>query len=210
MVSPVEDGAGLEFDHVFCMVPPDGDWADRLAAAGWQLDAGTVHEGQGTRNRRLVWAGRYLELVWVYDRAEAAGNALRLDRRADWAITGASPLGVGLRGLLPEEQREHFWRYDGLPIPVWVHRDSEAAPERPLVFVLEVGGRRRPAHGRDTAGRPGGSGVLHQVTLRGPSPARLPPFDGPRVEQAAGPPGLELVATGGRSVEVTDLLRISA
>jgi hypothetical protein len=206
---PAAGEGALELDHVFCLVPPDGDWADRLAAAGWPLDAGTVHEGQGTRNRRLAWEGRYLELVWVHDRAEAAGNVLRFDRRADWARTGASPFGIGLRGVLPDDEREHFWRYDGLPVTVWVHRDSEEAPERPLVVVLEVGGSRGPARGRDTAGRPGGSGQLLEIGLRGPAPARLPPFDGPRVEQANGAPGLELVASGGRPVQVTDLLRIS-
>jgi hypothetical protein len=206
--APEEVGM-LEFDHVFCLVPPDGNWAGRLSAAGWDLDAGTVHERQGTRNRRLVWAGRYLELVWVHDRAEAAANPLRFDRRADWPSTGASPLGLGLRGHLPHEVRDEFWRYDGLPITVWVHRDSTGTPERPMVVVLDVGGDRGTAAGRDAAGRPGGAGELLEVRLSGPSPARLPAFRGPRVDQAPGPPGLDLLATGrGRPVEVTDLLRI--
>src|SRR4051795_11594990 len=98
----------LELDHVFCMVPPAGDWARQLSERGWVLDAGTRHEAQGTRNRRLVWAGQYLELVWIEDPAAARANPLRLDRRAEWAATGASPFGVGLRGRLTAEQRADF------------------------------------------------------------------------------------------------------
>ena len=73
----------MELDHVFCMVNPDDDWAARLAAAGWRLDAGMTHAGQGSRNRRLRWPGCYLELLWVHDHVEARQNQLRLDRRAD-------------------------------------------------------------------------------------------------------------------------------
>ena len=58
----------VELDHVFCMVTSDDDWAARLAQAGWRLDAGSTHAGQGTRNRRLRWADCYLELLWVHDR----------------------------------------------------------------------------------------------------------------------------------------------
>ena len=49
----------MELDHVFCMVTSDDDWAARLAAAGWRLDAGSTHRGHGTRNRRLRWTGCY-------------------------------------------------------------------------------------------------------------------------------------------------------
>src|SRR3954447_17013990 len=87
----------LQLDHVFCFVPPDGDWAGRLTVAGWALDAGTVHEGQGSRNRRLAFAGQFLELVWLHDPELARANPLRLDRRAHGAGSGASPFGFGLR-----------------------------------------------------------------------------------------------------------------
>ena len=55
----------MELDHVLCMVGPEEDWADRLTEAGWVLDAGSAHPGQGTRNRRLVLHASYLELLWV-------------------------------------------------------------------------------------------------------------------------------------------------
>ena len=81
-MSSGSERAEVQLDHVFCMVDPDADWAARLTAAGWRLDAGSTHAGQGTRNRRLRWADCYLELLWVHDAAEARHNALRLDRRA--------------------------------------------------------------------------------------------------------------------------------
>ena len=52
--------------------------------------------------------------------------------------SGASPVGIGLRGQLTEADAEDYWRYDALGLPIWVHRDNERAPERPLVFVLEI------------------------------------------------------------------------
>jgi len=147
------------------MVNPDDDWAARLAAAGWRLDAGMTHAGQGSRNRRLRWPGCYLELLWVHEHAEARQNQLRLDRRADWERTGASPFGIGLRGKLSEAERVDYRRYDGLPMPVWVHRDNEDAPERPFVFVLELDEHRPP-----TVGNPG---TLQALRHTGPAPARL-------------------------------------
>jgi hypothetical protein len=195
----------LELDHVFCFVPPDGDWAGRLGAAGWSLDAGTVHEGQGTRNRRLVLARQYLELAWVTDADEARGNPLRLDRRADWRATGASPFGFGLRGVLTEAEREEFWPYDLLGLPIWVHRDNERMPDRPLVFVLEVDPeqRRRPpeAAGEERAD-------LVAVRHAGPVPPALPPYTGPAVEHTVGPHRLEVVVDRGTEVRVTELLAI--
>jgi hypothetical protein len=98
----------LVLDHLFCMVAPDGRAARQLEEAGWLLDAGTVHPGQGTRNRRLAWADCYFELLWVCDIVEARANPLRLDRRACWSESGASPIGIGLRGRLTEPDAEDY------------------------------------------------------------------------------------------------------
>jgi hypothetical protein len=191
----------MELDHVFCMVGSDDDWAVRLAQAGWRLDAGSTHAGQGTRNRRLRWADCYLELLWVHDAAEARHNALRLDRRAAWERTGASPFGIGLRGKLSDAERVDYWLYDGLPMPVWVHRDNEDAPERPFVFALDLDEHRPP-----TVANPGALQVLRHT---GPAPARLPDYRGPRIEHTPGSHRLELVVDDGSPLAVTAELGLS-
>ena len=191
----------MELDHVFCMVNPDDDWAARLAAAGWRLDAGMTHAGQGSRNRRLRWPGCYLELLWVHDRAEARQNQLRLDRRADWERTGASPFGIGLRGRLSEAERVDYRRYDGLPMPVWVHRDNEDAPERPFVFVLELDEHRPP-----TVGNPG---TLQALRHTGPASARLPGYRGAGLSHSTGPHRLEVVLDAGSPLDVTAEVALS-
>lgn len=191
----------LEFDHVFCMVPPVGDWLTRLSDGGWEPDAGTSHPGQGTANRRILFAGQYLELVWVEDPAEARANPLRLDRRAEWAATGASPFGIGFRGQLTEGQREAFWLYEDLGFPLWVHRDSERRPERPLTFVLDIPPRQRPDGVRPRA-------RLRAVQHRGPAPADIPPYAGPPLLHRPGPHRMELLVDAGGPVAVTDLLSI--
>ncbi len=202
----------LELDHAFCMVPPHGDWAARLAAAGWVLDEGSAHRGQGTRNRRLAWSEQYLELLWVEGRAEAERNPLGLHRRADWAHSGASPFGFGFRGRLSESQRTDYWLYEGLPIRVWIHSTNESAPERPLVFVLEVTEDdvaapipRAPAQQRRTHRPSHAMTALHHT---GPATAALPPYLGPPVHYASGAHRLEVVVGTGVSTAVTELLFI--
>jgi Glyoxalase-like domain len=196
----------LELDHVFCMVG-DLDRAARcLEGDGWVLDAGQAHEGQGTRNRRLVWAREYLELVALTDATEARANPLRFDRRADWTTTGASPFGVGFRGRL--EPTDDFWPYDALGLRIWIHRDDEGHPERPLVFVLEMDEQamQRRASRTDLQRR---AGALLEVRLRGPSAPSLPPFAGPPIRCEAGRHRLELVVgSESRSVSVSDILVI--
>lgn len=102
----------LELDHVLCMVSDPCEAARRLEDDGWVLDAGRAHRGQGTRNRRLAWPEQFFELLWVTDAAEARGNPLRLDRRADWTTTGASPLGLAFRGSIDPVDSDNFWLYD--------------------------------------------------------------------------------------------------
>jgi hypothetical protein len=175
----------LELDHLFCFVGDPAREVQRLEGEGWELDAGQAHPGQGTRNRRLRLERHYLELLWIEDSAEARANPLRLDRRAD-PSTGASPLGIGLRGR-PEEIRD-FWPYDALGPRIWIHRDDERHPERPLVFAIEVA--RVPA---------GDLGVLRAVRVHGPAPPSLPPYAGPPVTYVPGMPLLELMV-GDRTI----------
>jgi hypothetical protein len=107
-------------------------------------------------------------------------------------VTGASPFGLGFRGRVDPSHGDEFWLYDALGPRIWIHRDNERAPQRPMVFVLEataeVMRRRQPAtvaHRRP--------GELREVRVRGPSPAFLPEFTGPSVVDSEGPHLLELV-----------------
>jgi hypothetical protein len=212
---------GLEIDHLFCFVQPDSGWAERASAAGWILDDGIEHLGQGTRNRRLWLPDLYLEFIWLSSRSDAAGNPLRLDRRADWRTTGACPIGIGLRGPLDDELRPQFWAYE----PPWnrggcilVHETNEKDAGAPFVFVMEtdanVATRMRP---RDRlADRPhllahARSVTVDTVTLHNPFPAQaLLARVAPRVVTRVGPPRLEvsLVGPAGTALALTDELSL--
>ena len=72
MCSTAEPGvcarpAPLELDHIFCIVEDLPQVSRRLQRSGWVLDAGTAHEGQGVRNRRMAWPEQHLELLCVVD-----------------------------------------------------------------------------------------------------------------------------------------------
>ncbi len=201
----------LELDHVFCIVTDPDTAARRLEEDGWVLDAGQAHRGQGTRNRRLVWPGQFLELVWMTDRGEARSNALRLDRRADWVTTGSSPFGLGFRGRISPAEREAFWLYDALGPHIWIHRDNERVPERPLVFVLELTGDEMKQRRQRAAMSVGVShrqpGQLREIHVHGPSAPSLPSLAGPPIVYLRGPHQLELViGDEGRTRPVSDLL----
>ncbi|MFJ4654638.1 hypothetical protein ACIP5Y_25485 [Nocardia sp. NPDC088792] len=190
---------------MFCLVDPADDWADRLAGVGLELDAGMRHTGQGTRNRRLHIGSIFLELLWVCDKGEAQRNPLRLDRRADWVRSGASPFGVGLRGHLPEELHDHYRPYADLGFPIWVPRDDQDAPERPLVFVLDP-----PARPVGTLSRADVSGEekIHTLWLGTTSMADIPLYDGPAIIQEIGAVRLDVFRDSGPEVIVTDILAL--
>jgi hypothetical protein len=187
----------LELDHCFCMVSDPREAARRLEDDGWVLDAGQAHRGQGTRNRRLLWPEQFFELLWVTDAAEARANPLALDRRADWASTGASPVGLAFRGTIDQALSDEFWLYDALGPRIWIHRDNEHHPQRPLVFVLETAEeemeQRRPRTRMSEPVAHRNPGQLVEIRVSGPSPPSVLPFAGPPIVHEPGPHGLELV-----------------
>ena len=203
----------LELDHIFCMVDDLAQAPRRLERAGWVLDRGFAHEGQGTRNRRLAWPEQHLELLCVVDHVEARSSPLRLDRRAEWASTSASPFGFGFRGFLPDAHRDDFWLYEELGARIWMHRDNERDPTRPLVFVLEMPDedmeQRRPRSAHPDLLGHSHAGTLCGVRVSGPSPASLPPYAGPSITHRNGTHHLELiVGRQGPAQLVTPILTI--
>ena len=97
-------------------------------------------------------------------------------RRAE----GASPIGLGFRGQIDRAQSSEFWLYDALVPRIWVHRDNERSPERPLVFVLEASEeameQRRHTPERSQAVAHRCRGELREVGVGGPSAPFLPPY----------------------------------
>jgi len=204
----------LELDHVLSFVEPGGDWAERLERAGWTLDAGTTHPGQGTRNRRCRWGAGYLELVWVHDLAEASAHRLRLDRRARWHQSGASPFGFVFRGRFPEPIASECWTY--APDPAFrfsVHRHCEERPEQPLLVCMQLDDDACHARGAMIAGHAGPARTLTRAVLATAHPtppgwAGLPLLL--RTVTAAAPHLTLVFGEGAGTTEVTDQLRIEA
>jgi hypothetical protein len=132
----------LEFDHVFAFGRPGGPEADLLAAAGFAVLPPRRHRGQGTESRSVLFDGHYLELIHLAARSEAEADALRLDRRSDFAATGHCPFGIGLRGTEDAAEAGSFvpyrppWGTPGYP-PILLHRTSLEHPGLPLVFVSQ-------------------------------------------------------------------------
>jgi hypothetical protein len=163
-----------------------------------------------------VWQGlrNYLELLHVGDHLEAARNRLRLDRRANWRTTGASPFGIGLRGQIPAQCSTDFWLYDELGVRIWVHHDNEHASHRPLVFALELTAEQlqqrapRPVAAHN-APRQNPLTIRHLRTS-GPEPPHLPPYTGPPITHTKGPPHLHVQTGTGPLQAITEILTISA
>jgi hypothetical protein len=146
-----------------------------------------------------VWPEQYFELLWVTDAEEARANPLRLDRRAEWAATGASPIGLAFRGEIDSEE---FWLYDALGPRIWIHADNERFPERPLVFVLEATAEAMQRRRSREAVAHRHPGALREVRVHGPSAPLLAPFAGPPVLHVPGSHGLELVVGAEGSARV--------
>ena len=184
----------MELDHIFCFVHPEGDWARRAEEAGYVLDDGIEHEGQGTRNRRLWFAEHYLEFVWISSPAQAAANPLRLDQRR-------CPFGIGLRGQLTGEQRTPFWPYRppyALDATIWIH---EATPDQPFVFAHdappETIERHAPKHRMPAALI--NPGTIKRIQLRLPvAPQPILGTISPRIDIEVGDPRL-IVVLGDRA-----------
>jgi len=132
----------VQLDHVFILVEPAAQEADRLLKEGFQEGPRNTHPGQGTANRRFYFANGMLEFLWVQDADEAnagPGRDLHFPERAE--NPSASPFGVILVPCGETDQTMPFpgWHYqpDYFPPPKGFHvgANSENLME-PLCFYF--------------------------------------------------------------------------
>lgn len=140
---------GLELDHIFILVEPEGPEAGRLKALGLVENYRRDHPGQGTSNICYCFDNAFLELLWLTDEAEARAPAIartQLAERARWRENGASPFGIALRRVDSDT---------ALPFPTWPYRPPHLSVDRSISvaefsddpaqpFVFESPRGRRP------------------------------------------------------------------
>ena len=89
--------SNFTLDHLFCFCEPElFRETENATRAGFTLNPGNRHPGQGTANRAIIFKENYLEFIFMDLPGDAKKNPLRLDKRADWSNTGASPFGICL------------------------------------------------------------------------------------------------------------------
>lgn len=137
----------FEVDHLFVCVPKDPPEAQQLRDMGFVVEFKRDHPGQGTCNDLILFARNFLELLQLKDRDEAEANLVRLDRRCDWATTGASPFGIALRGEAADRGQAAWTHYviPGYLVELWILSQTLEDPKLPLVFMFE----RKDAQGSD-------------------------------------------------------------
>lgn len=152
-------------DHIYIFSDTGGSEADQLAAAGLTESPGRVHPGQGTRNRKFLFDGFFLEVLWVHDAVEAMSPVTAptgLLQRAQFAQTGQSRFGVCLHSTAATTQLlEPALPYQPsyLPAGSSIQMLTNAAqPELPMVFSLPTSMRN------DSAASPAHSIAAQQLT----------------------------------------------
>ena len=141
------------------------------------LDAGTRHAGQGTANRRVLFANCYLELLWVDSRADAKASGLHfLERcRGD-----GFPFGCVFRGGVPDAPGLVD---DTVPDgPALKIRDDPAEPFLAVLPSTLSGRRQSGVSSSDT---------LQHADFRTPVPP--PDIDVPSTSFSSGPAQLTVV-----------------
>jgi hypothetical protein len=134
-----------QIDHVFVLTAAPEAACRMLADALFSVAPRRDHPGQGTANACVHMENGYLELLWIDRPDEAVSDLTRptgLDERARWRETGASPIGVALRGPAdappPFAWRDYRPRFMPGDAAIAI-ADEPAARGAPLVFVLPGG-----------------------------------------------------------------------
>lgn len=144
---------GIEIDHLFLCCAVGAPEGAALTEAGVAEGPENTHPGQGTANRRFLFANLYLELLWVADPAEARSETVaRTELWERWSRreSGACPVGVVYRPDGKEGSGAAFatWPYEPPYLPEGLAIDvAEGVREdEPLLFYLPfVEPGRRPA-----------------------------------------------------------------
>lgn len=186
--------AVLELDHAIYFVPGDGV-AD---LTGFTLDPGMAHVGQGTRNRRVVFARSYLELAWIEQPAEVAAQGLDFVDRCARPPRGC-PFGCVLRGPLSDGLRARCRRYE-VPgaggFALWLVADAPAAA--PFLAIIDTAdpAARWPSRRASAAELRHACGAtqIRRTILACPVPVGLDELAD--VELVVGPPRLTLELDG--------------
>lgn len=157
-------GVAMELDHVIVFV--NGPEAAASLFPGFVLEPGIRHTGQGTRNRRVVFPGSYVEVLWIDD--PDARQRSRLGGASRFPPGAPCPFGVVLRGTVGEPDRQRFVSYQ-VPAggPALLLLDAALHdPRQPFVAVREDGGAPQwpeiPQH-------PSGARAIRRVRLRSPT-----------------------------------------
>ncbi len=89
----------MYIDHIFIFTNDAGRAADKLVDFGFVEGSSRVHVGQGTTNRKFYFENFFLEILWVHDQTEIAGEPIKsigLWQRADYENNLFTPYGLCL------------------------------------------------------------------------------------------------------------------
>ncbi len=162
-------------DHIFCFCEPAlADEIKNTDNAGFKLNSGNRHSGQGTANRSIMFEENYLEFIFLESLNDAIKNPLKLPQRANWHKTGASPFGICLRGAISQDECDQFWEYHP---PYWssgvifIHKSNEESPDQPFVFIIPSSARPvdRPNVNPSQLSHKTSSTAILKVEIAGPN-----------------------------------------
>jgi hypothetical protein len=174
----------LEIDHVIYFVPR----REHVDLAGFAIDPGRVHTGQGTRNVRVVFDRNYLEVVWIKHPDDVRARGLDFIGRCARPAT-AVPFGLVLRGKLASH--DGFTPYELPDAPgIFLMTLSPQPADAPFVAVFELDGLANRLRG--AAAHPCGATRIERVVFTTPVAPALPEIAGVSFEVGAPRLALEL------------------
>lgn len=131
---------GMEIDHIFMFIEPDGPELDQLKALGLVETYRREHPGQGTANACFAFDNMFIELLWMVDPLEALSPPIvrtGLEPRSRWKTAGTCPFGIAWRG--GDDSAIETWAFappylpEGVTIDVATDGDD---PRQPMMFTF--------------------------------------------------------------------------